>query len=166
MGSMDGVRWGEERRRDADDFEGNALMEVEVVAVLMESSSFHRGRRWSNRPGRASSSTSWIEDKARANAARNHLGGGERRIASSSESWVQDQDKPSSSIAGAGERKVADGDELPFAGAGEKKRSPPSPDDRLEKRARFHHRGDGKNLEEMFAGRWMVRDGVREATGC
>uniref|UniRef100_A0A0E0KF52 Uncharacterized protein n=1 Tax=Oryza punctata TaxID=4537 RepID=A0A0E0KF52_ORYPU len=127
---------------------------------------FHRGRRWSNRPGRASSSTSWIEDKARANAAPTHLGGGERRIASPSESWVQDQDKPSSSIAGAGERKVADGDDLPFAGAGEKKRSPSSPDDRLEKRARFHHRGDGKNLEEMFAGRWMVRDGVREATGC
>uniref|UniRef100_A0A0E0KF54 Uncharacterized protein n=1 Tax=Oryza punctata TaxID=4537 RepID=A0A0E0KF54_ORYPU len=136
------------------------------TASLPPSGGFHRGRRWSNRPGRASSSTSWIEDKARANAAPTHLGGGERRIASPSESWVQDQDKPSSSIAGAGERKVADGDDLPFAGAGEKKRSPSSPDDRLEKRARFHHRGDGKNLEEMFAGRWMVRDGVREATGC
>uniref|UniRef100_A0A0E0KF50 Uncharacterized protein n=1 Tax=Oryza punctata TaxID=4537 RepID=A0A0E0KF50_ORYPU len=78
---------------------------------------------------------------------------------------LEDQDKPSSSIAGAGERKVAEGDGLPFAGAGEKKRSPSSPDDRLEKRARFHHRGDGKNLEEMFAGRWMVCDGVRRGDG-
>nr|XP_015629958.1 uncharacterized protein LOC9266705 [Oryza sativa Japonica Group]AAT85032.1 hypothetical protein [Oryza sativa Japonica Group] len=118
------------------------------TASLPPSGGFLRGRRWSNRPGRASSSTSWIEDKARANAAPTHLCGGESRIApSSNESWVQEQ-KPSSSVAGAGERKLADGDGLLFAGAGEKK-------------SRFHRGdGNGKNLEEMFAGRCMVFDGM------
>lgn len=98
------------------------------TASLPPSGGFLRGRRWSNRPGRASSSTSWIEDKARANAAPTHLCGGESRIApSSNESWVQEQ-KPSSSVAGAGEKK-----------------------------SRFHRGdGNGKNLAEMFAGSSIV----------
>ncbi|KAF0921948.1 hypothetical protein E2562_020556 [Oryza meyeriana var. granulata] len=114
----------------------------------LPSGGFLRGRRWSTRPGRASSSTSWIEDKLRAGAAPTYGGGGgESKIAgraSLSESWVQDK------------LSWQRAPESPNAGGGRRKRSPcrtPSADNRCDKKARSaDNEDDEEDNEEKFSG--------------